>query len=323
MAINPLAHKSTKDLVKMKAGLVTKHNLSKLETPSQYASQVFAMCPPVYVDNKINNNVWMKGSDKPIDKTVFMAQWKNLYHLIASEAIVFLVTPVKGLQDQVYLNSAVYLPNVKTDTIILSNFTAEGRAGEEIVAGSLFADLGYEVIKCPYKFEAEPELKYLRDNIYIGGYGVRTDSQAHVWLKNNFDCNIVMVKETDTKLYHLDCMALPLGKEDLMLCTALVEPEQLKKVEKVCNVVPVSKNSAYMGICNSLKLEDVIFNSSKLQFMKKSDEDYDKERKKNDELEKICGTMGIEIVYVDLSECEKSGAYLSCYFMGLTNKAYR
>jgi hypothetical protein len=30
--------------------------------------------------------------------------------------------------------------------------------------------MGFKVIPCPYLFEGEAELKYLRDNIYIGGY---------------------------------------------------------------------------------------------------------------------------------------------------------
>lgn len=293
--------------------LIKKHKLSDTETPSQYPFQVFALCPPVYVDNAVQNNPWMK-KGQTINKERFLAQWYNFYSILAANALVYLITPTKGLQDQTYVNCFMYLPHIKkNDVIILSNFTAPGRAGEEEVAGSLLEDLGYQIVKCPHKFEGEPELKYIKDNIYLGGYGIRTDYKTHLWLQDNWNCRIIPVRETDEKLYHLDCMAFPMGRENLMLCTDMVKPETIKKIEKVVNVVPISKNGAYMGACNSLKVDDVIYNSSDLQFKKRTDEDYEKERKKNAELEKICSDLGMEIVYVDLSECEKSGAYLSCF----------
>jgi N-dimethylarginine dimethylaminohydrolase len=282
-------------------------------TPSQHPFPVFTLCPPVYTETTIKNNVWMKEGE-PIDKDKFLAQWYNLFNVLAGNSMVYLITPTKGLQDQVYVNCFAYLPHIKgKDVIILSNFTAEGRAGEEVIAGELLLDLGYTIYQCPYKFEGEPELKYLHDDIYLGGFGQRTDLRAHKWLEQNFRAKIIPILETDEKLYHLDCSVFPITRKDTLICTELISPETVKKIEKVTNVIPVSKNSAYQGICNSLAVEECIYNHSDLPYLHKTDDEYQKELKKNQEFEKICSKLGLELLYFDLSECAKSGAYLSCF----------
>jgi N-dimethylarginine dimethylaminohydrolase len=276
------------------------------------------MCPPVYVDTAVNNNPWMKEEQEPLDKERLLAQWYDFYNRLASCSFVYPIPPERGLQDQTYVNCAVFLPHIKKeDRIILSNFTAEGRAGEEWVGNKLFTALGFKTEQSPFKFEGEPELKYLRDNLYLGGWGIRTDKRTHGWLRSKYGCEIITIHETDPKLYHLDCLALPLGRDNLMLCVDLISREETNKIEKVTNILPVSKKAAYMGITNSLKVGDVVFNSSDLQFKNKDADDYLDERKKNDELEKICSRLGLELIYCDLSECEKSGAYLSCFVMHL------
>jgi N-dimethylarginine dimethylaminohydrolase len=231
-----------------------------------------------------------------------------------ANSLTFLLPPIKGLQDQTYVNCFAYLPHIKNrNVIVLSNFTADGREGEEWVAAGLLRDLGYEVVKCPFRFEGEPELKYLRDNIYIGGYGFRTDRRAHSWLESTFGCKILPIKETDEVLYHLDCSVLPMDEYNVMMCSEIMEREQVRAVERVATVWPVSKNDAYAGICNSLKVEDAIYNSSNLQYLRRGDEEYDNQKNKNERLELICHELGKEISYFDLSECEASGAKLSCF----------
>jgi N-dimethylarginine dimethylaminohydrolase len=285
------------------------------KTPSQYPYPVFVMCPPAFVDNKIKNNVTMDElKDQKIDRPKFLAQWYNLYNVLAANSFVYPLPPIKGLQDQTYVNCFAYLPHLKErNLIVLSNFTAEGRAGEEWVAASVLRELGYETIKCPFRFEGEPELKYLRDNIYIGGYGFRTDPKALRWLEEKFGCHILPIKEKDETLYHLDCSVFPLDEYNVMMAAELMDREQVREVEKVCTVWPVSKQDAYEGICNSVKVEDAIYNSSPLEYMRRGEEGYDQQKHKNERLEHICGELGKEITYFDLSECEASGAKLSCF----------
>jgi N-dimethylarginine dimethylaminohydrolase len=285
------------------------------KTPSQYPQPVFVMCPPAFVDNKIKNNSTMKDmADAVMDRPKFLAQWYNLYNVLAANSLTYLLPPKKGLQDQTYVNCFAYLPHVKNkNVIVLSNFTAEGREGEEWVAASLLRELGYEVVKCPFRFEGEPELKYLRDNIYIGGYGFRSDIRAHRWLEETFGCKILYIKETDEVLYHLDCSVLPLNDYNVIMCAELMDRKQLAEVEKYANIHPISKADAYAGAANSLKVEGAIYNSSNLAYLRRTDEEYAEQAHKNDRLQAIADVLGMEIIYFDLSECEASGAKLSCF----------
>jgi N-dimethylarginine dimethylaminohydrolase len=285
------------------------------KTPSQYPQPVFVMCPPAFVDNKIKNNSTMKDmADAVMDRPKFLAQWYNLYNVLAANSLTYLLPPKKGLQDQTYVNCFAYLPHVKNkNVIVLSNFTAEGREGEEWVAASLLRELGYEVVKCPFRFEGEPELKYLRDNIYIGGYGFRSDIRAHRWLEETFGCKILYIKETDEVLYHLDCSVLPLNDYNVIMCAELMDRKQLAEVEKYATIHPISKADAYAGAANSLKVEGAIYNSSNLAYLRRTDEEYAEQAHKNDRLQAIADVLGMEIIYFDLSECEASGAKLSCF----------
>lgn len=288
-----------------------------LKPPSEFPFPVFTMCPPVYVDNAIANNVTIKElspAERKIDKDKFLAQWFNFYNVLAANSLVYLITPVRGLQDQTYVNCYVYLPHIQDrDVIVLSNFTAPGREGEEDVACGLFNDLGYEIHDCPHLFEGEPELKWLGDNVYIGGYGARTDLKAHRWLEQKFGAKIISVKATDPVLYHLDCYAFPIGNDDVLLRTKDLDREAIRRIERMRNVIDVPTDEAQMGLCNSLQVEDAVFNASSLQYMKKTDKDYDKVRKKDQHLEDICRELGLDLTYFDLSECMKSGAMLSCF----------
>ena len=287
-------------------------------TPSQSPFPVFVLCPPTYVDTSIRNNAWMKDmSDEEIalDKDKFTGQWYNLYSDVAANALVYLLPPKKGLQDQTYVNSFVYLPHIKDDNIIiLSNFKGKGRAGEEVVANKFFKQLGYKTFKSPTYFEGWPECKWTgKDNKYYCGYGQRSVKETYKWLEKEFDVAPILLQEKDPYLYHLDCSVFVLNKDNVMMCTDIFSKKELKAVEKIANIHPVSIDAAYMGACNSLRIDNFMFNASSLEFMRVTDKYYQDEVKKNKEIEKIAAKVGLELVYQDMSEAWKSGALLSCF----------
>jgi len=294
-------------------------------TPSQSPFPVFVMCQPMFVDNKIANNAWMKalkGKDKEIDKERFMGEFFNFYKILSSDAMVYLLPPTRGLQDQVYVNCFAYLPHLKDrDEIVLSNFVGEGRAGEETVAGRFLQTMGYHCVKPIFKFEGEPELKYLRDNIYLGGYGIRTDIRALKWIEQEYDANIITLKEKDEHLYHLDCSLFVLDETNVICCTELFESSEIKAIEKVATIHSVTNKDCHENACNNVRVGDLIVTSSSLQFMQKRDPEYKSEWKKNERLQEICDKMGIEILFLEMSEAAKSGAALSC-FVGHLNYRY-
>src|SRR3989304_2901327 len=99
-------------------------------TPSNLPFSVFVLCPPYYVDDKIKNNIWMAEETEKIDGEKFLGEWYNLYNILSSNALIYLLPSKRGLQDQTYVNSFVCLND--KNTVILSNFVAPGRKGEEM-----------------------------------------------------------------------------------------------------------------------------------------------------------------------------------------------
>jgi N-dimethylarginine dimethylaminohydrolase len=300
----------------------------KYKTPSQSPFPVFVLCQPCFVSDDVENNVWMKNPEnkkdaEPIDVEKFMAEWYNFYNLLAANSLVYLLPPTDGLQDQVYVNSFVYLPHVtKKDTIILSNFTAEGRAGEETVAGQFLKSMGYSCIKPPFKFEGFPELKWLRENIYFGGYGFRTDIRFHHWFEKNYDAKVIKIKEKDEFCYHLDCNLFVLDDQNVIACDEIIDKNTLKEIEKVANIFPVTDDDVYEDACNIVRVDGMLIAASSIQFIKKSDPLFEKQKHKNDRLEKICDEMGLELIIISLDEQAKSGAATSCLCTPLTPRTY-
>ncbi len=287
-------------------------------TLSQMPVPVFVVAPPLFCSDKIENNVWMssaKGKDDvPVDVEKMVGEWLEFYKiLVGTGAYVPTLPPVKGLQDLVYVNSFCYLPHITDkDIIILSNFTAEGRPGEEDVARNYLEPIGYTCVKPPMKFEGFPELKWLRDDIYFGGYGFRTDKKFHLWVEREYGCKVIKIQEKDEFCYHLDCNLFVLDHENVIACNETIDKETMKEIEKVANIFPVTDDDCYEDACNIIRSGEMIIVASSIQTMKKSDPIYEKQKHKNDRLEEICNVMGLEMTLVSLDEQGKSGAATSC-----------
>jgi arginine dihydrolase len=283
------------------------------------------MCPPKYLSTKISNNKWMKDmskEDKEVNIDKAMSQFFDLYGLLSQDAMVYLLPPKAGLQDQVYIsNCGMVLPHLYK-TIILANFTAPGRPGEEKVLSKFIDLMGYTQHACPHKFEGEAEMKWLRDNIYICGYGMRSDIKAFQWMEKEFGCKNIYVKERDELRYHLDCSVFCINDETVVLAKDSFTTEEIKQIEAVADIVPVTKKDAQFSLTNCVRINSVVYNATGISEMKASDKDYEAEKHKNESLEKICRDKGLSLVWVNLSEFQKSGAALSCCVCHLSRIAW-
>lgn len=297
--------------------------------PTKLARPSFALCFPFSHSTRVANNIWME--DLPADKREpnqkrAMLQFLELYRFLTSEALVYLLpTPrVEELQDLVFTaNLGIVLDHLPgKNTVVISNFTSEPRRGETKVGREFFEQLGYDVHVSPHRFEGEAELKHLHDNIYLGGYGLRSEEETYDWMERTFDMQIIRLQATDPYLYHLDCSVFPVTRENALICTEMYDKEELAEVEKVVNIIDVSADDCYSGICNSVRLSNTILNSSHLHELKAGTEDYEFEIKKNRRLEDIAAGLAFEVNYFNLSEYHKSGALLSCMVMHLNRYSY-
>ena len=297
------------------------------ETPSQLSVPSYVLNFPFTLSTENPNNVWMNElspEDLKVNKPKAYKQFMDLYNFMAGGSLSYLLPSAGNFQDQVYVaNVGIYLPHIKTSNeIILSNFTSEPRQGEEKVAKPFFDLMGYNTTICPYKWEGEADLKYLGDNTYVGGYGIRSSREAYEWMSETYGMNIIPVEMVEEYLYHLDCSVFPVNNNKTMICTELFSPEELQQLELHTDIIDVSIDDAFGGITNSVRMGNMIMCASNIAELKKSDELYGLEKHKIDTLEKICANEGMEPVIFNLSEYMKSGAMLSCCVMHLNYVDY-
>lgn len=294
-------------------------NLSSVESPS------FFLNFPSSFGTQVKNNIWMQDTDEPVDKEVALSQWTDLYNFLSANGVVAIIPTPKNctLQDLVFVANLGIIIN--DETVIISNFTSQPRLGETKVGMDYFNLAGYKnVIECPFKFEGEADLKHIRDNIYIGGYGMRSDIKAYEWMEQNFDMKIIKVKMTQDKLYHLDCSIFPLTSNAIMMCKEIYTQQEIEEIEKIVTIVDVPLEQAECGITNNVRIHNLILNSSDLHDLDPIGEKefYQLERKKNQLLEDICDEYALEVTYVNLSEFMKGGALLSCCVLHANRFSY-
>jgi len=298
------------------------------ETPSQLNIPSYVMNFPFSLSAKEPNNIWMeelKPEELEINCPKAYKQFMDLYNFIAGQGLVYLLPSKGDFQDQVYVaNLGLHLPHIKDrNVMLLSNYTSEPRRGEEWVGKEFFDMMGYETFVCPFKWEGVADLKYLKDNIYVGGYGQRSTLEAYDWMEQNFDMKIIRLEMLEPYLYHLDCSVFPLTNEKTMVCTSLYTPDEISELKRYTKVIDVSEDDAFGGLTNSARLGNMILCASNISELKKTDEMYELEKNKISFLEKVCGEEGLECVIFNLSEYYKSGAMLSCMILGLNSVDYQ
>ena len=292
------------------------------ETPSQLHLQSYVMNFPFSLSTADPNNIWMQelsDEELQINRPKAYKQFMDLYNFMAGQSLVYLLPSEGNLQDQVYVaNLGLQLPHIKDENhILLSNFTSDPRKGEELVGQKFFNQMGYKTHISPYKWEGEADIKYLYDNVYIGGYGIRSNIKTYEWMEENFGMNVIKVAMTDEYLYHLDCSIFPLNTDQTLVCTELYDPEEIRAIEQHTEIIDVDVEDALGGMTNSVRMGNMILCASNISEMKKSHEYYEGEKHKIKSLEKICSDAGMEPVIFNLSEYMKSGAMLSCMVMHL------
>jgi N-dimethylarginine dimethylaminohydrolase len=297
--------------------------------PSQLHRPAFLLNVPFSFSTGVANNAWMVDLD-PADRvpnhTRAMSQFWELYSYVSADAVVYLIPTPRdcGLQDLVFTGNLGIVPEhvQARDTVVVSNFTSNPRRGEADVGVRFFEEMGYRVLVPPAKFEGEADLKHLHDNVYAGGHGLRSQRATYQWMARTLDMKIVELELTDPYLYHLDCTVFPLTVEQTLVCTEMYEEDELGALEAETGIIDVSVDDAYQGICNSVRLGNVILNASNIHELRRGTEDYTLEARKNHRLEEIAAEHAFEVAYFNLSEYMKGGALLSCMVMHLNRYSY-
>ena len=315
-----------RETVKKKLKIIRKQQTEdtqeeKIFTPSHLNLPVFVMSLPIHA-KFLPNNAWMEeliqenSEEIQINIERFVYEWFTIYNCLTNEGIVLTFPSVPKLQDLHYINSFVYLPHIKEPkTCIIARFRAEGRQQEEQVAYDFLTKCGYTCHQPPFGlyFEGEPELRYLREDMYIGSYGVRGTRAALEWIESNFNCKVFKLGIETDKLFHGDCICFPITPFDVLVGVNHVDKSELRELEKVANIIPIEDEGLLLnGIMNNISVGYTVYvGDYSLAFRDKKDL-LEIEKKKKDVISNIANNLGLEVVFISLTQSLLQGACLSC-----------
>ena len=174
------------------------------------------MCPPDHFTVDYVINPWMAGHESSLDIDLAKTQWQALRNTIEEYAEVAEIVPQPGLPDLVFTANA---GAVYGDKAIASHFMPHERRPEEVHYKKWFLDNDFDLLKLDEKigFEGAGDCLFDREGPWLWtGYGYRTEIEAHAEIQKFFDVDLVSIKLTDSRFYHIDTCFCPLTGGFLM-----------------------------------------------------------------------------------------------------------
>jgi len=255
--------------------------------------ETFLLCSPDYFVINYSINPWMNGPS--IDLNRAKSQWESLRDTIISlGAKVEIISPVNGLPDMVFTANAGMVIGNK---FVVSSMKHKERKGESQYFRKWFIDKKYSVV------DIVPGLTFegcgdgiFYNNSLIGGYGYRTDLKALEIIASKTKINLHSLKLKDPKFYHLDTCFCVVSKDKAIYYPDAFEHGEIKKLEKIIDLIPVSKNDAELFMCNSMLVNGILLIPSK----------------QSDVAKILRNKYGIKTCTVNVSEFLKSGGSIQC-----------
>ncbi|MEM8548921.1 MAG: arginine deiminase-related protein [Pseudomonadota bacterium] len=262
------------------------------------------MCPPDHFAVATVINPWMAGNEGQLDRDLAARQWETLVATISEFADVVTMTPQPDLPDMVFTANAGAVSGNKA---IASHFMPHERRPEEPHFKAWFQDNGFELLDLDEKlgFEGAGDCLVDRGGPWLWtGYGFRTEIETHAIIGEFFDREVVSIKLTDPRFYHIDTCFCPLTDGFLMYHPPAFDFDSRLAIE---SRVPPHKrivvDTADAGnfACNAVNVGQEVF-----------------VHKASDPLKADLMRVGFRVHEVDLSEFLKSGGSAKCLTLKLT-----
>ena len=174
------------------------------------------MCPPDFFTVDYVINPWMAGNEDSLKLDRAKQQWEQLRDIVSEFADVVTIDPVPDLPDMVFTANAGVVYGNKA---IASHFMPMERRPEEPIFKQWFRDNGFELFELDEKigFEGAGDCLLDRRGAWLWtGYGFRTEIEAHPVIAEYFDIELVSIRLTDARFYHIDTCFCPLTDGFLM-----------------------------------------------------------------------------------------------------------
>jgi len=174
---------------------------STVDAPARIAQhRRYLMCRPEHFTVSYRINPWMEPAN-PTDTSKALAQWQVLHDTYLSLGHeVELIDPVPGLPDMVYTANGGFVIDGKALGV---RFRVDERRGEERPFMDWFAAHGFDVVEPGEVQEGEGDFLLVGQTI-LAGTGFRSVGDSHRELGEVFGREVVSLRLTDPRFYHLD-----------------------------------------------------------------------------------------------------------------------
>lgn len=267
------------------------------------------MCPPDYFTVDYVINPWMAGNEGGLDLALAKRQWANLRERLGEYAEVVTMEPQPDLPDMVFTANAGVVYGNKA---IASHFMPMERRPEEPHFKSWFRENGFELYELDEKigFEGAGDCLHDRGGSWLWtGYGFRTEIEAHDEIRDFFGIDVVSIRLTDERFYHIDTCFCPLNEGFLMYHPPAFDYDSRVAIESRIpphKRIVVDTKDAGNFACNAVNIDNQVF------------------------LHKASGTLkarlmlnGFNVHEVDVSEFLKAGGSAKCLTLKLTEPLHR
>lgn len=170
-----------------------------MSTPT-YHRRHYLMCEPTFYTVSYSINPWMDPQN-PTDTQKAVVQWqtlRDLYLELGHE--VEYIDPLPGLPDMVYTANGGFL----IDGVAYGpKFRFEERRAEAPAFIDWFSRRGYRTIEPVEVNEGEGDF-LLAGDVILAGTGFRSTGESHREVAEVFDREVLSLRLTDPRFYHLD-----------------------------------------------------------------------------------------------------------------------
>ena len=261
------------------------------------------MCPPEYFTVDYVINPWMAGHETSLNIDLAKTQWQSLRDTIEEYAETVEIEPQPGLPDLVFTANA---GTVYGNKAIASHFMPHERRPEEVHYKKWFRDNGFELLDLDEKigFEGAGDCLFDRGGPWLWtGYGYRTEIEAHAEIQKFFDVELISIKLTDSRFYHIDTCFCPLTDGFLMYHPPAFDFDSRLAIES--RIPPhkriiVDTMDAGNFACNAVNVGDTVILN-----------------KASDPLKARLMLAGFKVLEVGLSEFLKAGGSAKCLTLKL------
>lgn len=261
------------------------------------------MCRPDYFTVDYVINPWMAGHESTLDIELAKSQWETLRDTIGEYAGIAEIEPQPGLPDLVFTANA---GAVYGDKAIASHFMPHERRPEEVHYKKWFRDNGFELLDLDEKigFEGAGDCLFDRGGPWLWvGYGYRTEIEAHAEIQKFWDLDLISIKLTDSRFYHIDTCFCPLTDGFLMYHPPAFDFDSRISIES--RIPPhkriiVDTMDAGNFACNAVNIGDTVILN-----------------KASDPLKARLMLAGFKVREVGLSEFLKAGGSAKCLTLKL------